>query len=508
MPACECTEWDATVWRRTRQEARTRRNMGSTMNKAAAWTTCIAFLAACSDGGDIAPPPPPQATQMAASGGDGQTAHVGTALPLELAVLGTDEDGAAAEGVSVSWTVIEGGGSVSPASSMTNASGVASAGFTLGPTAGQQRAQAEVSGLAGSPVVFTATATDDDIPPPPPPPPPVPTEIISSSGDQQIAPAGSVLPLQLSVLVTADRGVPVANVSVSWSVIDGGGTIAPASSTTNSSGEAAATFTLAPAAGPHRAQAEVSGLAGSPVIFTATATAQQPEVELRVLGGGNNVPERFSSDLWVHGSYAYTGTYGFRSEPGNQLKVWSLSASGAPTLVTSITIPDIGTVSDLQVNESGEILVLSAEIGDGGGIYLYSLANPAHPALVGSELVSAGVHTVTLASIGGRSYAFAARNPGLGNQDPIPAWFIYNIPDPATPTLVHREPIPPDYGIHDTFVRDGIAFVFAGNTGVIIYDVGNGIRGGSPADPVEVSRLVTSQGNVCCGPSVHNGWGV
>jgi hypothetical protein len=480
--------------------------MGSTMNKAAVWTTCIAFLAACSDSGDITPPPPPQATQMAAFGGDGQTAQVGTALPLELAVLVTDEDGAAVEGVSVSWTVIEGGGSVSPASSTTNASGVASAGFTLGPTAGQQRAQAEVSGLAGSPVVFTATATDDDTPPPPPPPPPVPTEIISSSGDQQIAPAGSVLPLQLSVLVTADRGVPVANVAVSWSVIDGGGTISPASSTTNSSGVASVTFTLGPAAGPQRAQAEVSNLAGSPVIFTATATVAPTGSELRVLGGGNNVPERFSSDLWVHGGYAYTGTYGFRSEPGNQLKVWSLGASGAPTLVTSIRIPDIGTVSDLQVNESGEILVLSAEIGDGGGIYLYSLADPAHPSLVGSELVSAGVHTVTLASIAGRSYAFAARNPGLGNQDPIPSWLIYDITEPATPTLVHREPIPPDYGIHDTFVRDGIAFVFAWNTGVIIYDVGNGIRGGSPAAPVEISRLVTSQGNVCCGPSVHNGW--
>ena len=36
-------------------------------------------------------------------------------------------------------------------------------------------------------------------------------------------------------------------------------------------------------------------------------------------------------------------------------------------------------------------------------------------------------------------------------------------------------PIPPAYGIHDTYVRDGLAFVFAWNTGVIIYDVGNGI---------------------------------
>ena len=44
-------------------------------------------------------------------------------------------------------------------------------------------------------------------------------------------------------------------------------------------------------------------------------------------------------------------------------------------------------------------------------------------------------------------------------------------------------PIPPDYGIHDTYVRDGLAFVFAWNTGVIIYDVGNGVAAGRPESP-------------------------
>ena len=29
-----------------------------------------------------------------------------------------------------------------------------------------------------------------------------------------------------------------------------------------------------------------------------------------VLSGGNNVPDRYSSDLWVYGSWAYTGTWG------------------------------------------------------------------------------------------------------------------------------------------------------------------------------------------------------
>jgi hypothetical protein len=117
------------------------------------------------------------------------------------------------------------------------------------------------------------------------------------------------------------------------------------------------------------------------------------------------------------------------------------------------------------------------------------------------------VHTVALSTINGRDYAFAAMNPQFsGNQtDDMPALMIYDITNPATPTLVRREPIPQNYGIHDTFVRDGLAFVFAWDEGVIIYDVGNGIRGGSPSAPVEVSQLVTAASDDNT-PSVHNGW--
>jgi hypothetical protein len=85
---------------------------------------------------------------------------------------------------------------------------------------------------------------------------------------------------------------------------------------------------------------------------------------------------------------------------------------------------------------------------------------------------------------------------------------IYDVTDPEAPTLVARIPYPQrDYSIHDTFVRDGIAFVFVwDNPGLVIYDVGNGIAGGTPRAPVELSRMVTSTNGVCCGPAVHNGW--
>jgi hypothetical protein len=87
----------------------------------------------------------------------------------------------------------------------------------------------------------------------------------------------------------------------------------------------------------------------------------------------------------------------------------------------------------------------------------------------------------------------------------VPALLIYNVTDPGNISLVATVPVPANYGIHDTFVRDGLAFVFAWDTGVIIYDVGNGMAGGSPASPVEVSRLVTSASG-STSPEVHNGW--
>jgi hypothetical protein len=225
--------------------------------------------------------------------------------------------------------------------------------------------------------------------------------------------------------------------------------------------------------------------------------------EFQVQAGGDNVPERYTSDLWVHGAYAYTGTWGGiprGNQPGDVVKIWSLDASGAPTLAESLKTPMIGTVSDVQVSDDGAVLVFSAERGSNAGLYVYGLADPLHPVFQDSALVAEGIHTATIADIAGRRYVFAAKYP----EDP--ALLIYDISSPAAMVLTASVPIPPAFGIHDTYVRDGLAFVFAWNTGMIIYDVGNGLAGGSPALPREVSRILPSDNGVAGGPAVHNGW--
>ncbi len=168
--------------------------------------------------------------------------------------------------------------------------------------------------------------------------------------------------------------------------------------------------------------------------------------------------------------------------------------AGAPTLADSIIVPGISTVSDVEVSADGTVLMFSAEGVEKAGLYLYSLEDPANPTFLDSALVGPGLHTATFGEIGGGRYAFTAKNA------PDPALLIFDVTDPADISLATTVPIPADYGIHDTYVRDGLAFVFAWNTGVIIYDVGNGIRGGSVSAPVEVGRAATEGG------ATHNGW--
>jgi hypothetical protein len=135
---------------------------------------------------------------------------------------------------------------------------------------------------------------------------------------------------------------------------------------------------------------------------------------LAPMGGGNNVGARYGSDLWVANGYGYTGTWGYRAAQGNTVNVWRLGTGGVPTLADSVKVTGIGTVSDLEVSDNGKVLMFSAENGPQQGVYYYSLANPARPTFLARSLVgspSSGIHTASMATIGGRTYVFGARDP-------------------------------------------------------------------------------------------------
>jgi len=99
---------------------------------------------------------PGAVTALARDSGDAQTGGSGTLLPVALVVRAVDRYGNAVPGVTVSWAIASGGGSITPASSVTNAQGRTRAQWTLGSTAGTETATASVGGALT--VTFTATA--------------------------------------------------------------------------------------------------------------------------------------------------------------------------------------------------------------------------------------------------------------------------------------------------------------------------------------------------------------
>lgn len=101
------------------------------------------------------------------------------------------------------------------------------------------------------------------------------TTIAVSSGNAQSAQSSQALASPIVVRVARD-GAALAGTSVSWSVASGGGSVAPATSTTGGDGLASTTWTLGPSAGANTLQASSAGANGSPVTFTATATGPAP----------------------------------------------------------------------------------------------------------------------------------------------------------------------------------------------------------------------------------------
>lgn len=96
----------------------------------------------------------------------------------------------------------------------------------------------------------------------------------TSSGNGQSAAAGVALAAPLRVVVT-NAGAPQAGVAVTWATASGG-TLAPATSSTDATGNATSVWTLGSAVGAQTATVTLAGAIGSPLPFSATATGSAP----------------------------------------------------------------------------------------------------------------------------------------------------------------------------------------------------------------------------------------
>ncbi len=228
---------------------------------------------------------PGNATTIALSSGNGQSATVATALANPYVVLVTDINGNPVQGVTVGWTATSGGGSMNPASSLTDVNGLASSNRTLGGTAGTQNATATVAGLTGSPVVFSATGT-----------PGTATQILVNGGNNQSATVNTAVVTDPSALARDAFANPVPGVAVTFTITSGGGVVncgagntTACSVNTNASGVATVTsWTLGTAAGTNTMSATRAGATGTS--FTATGTAGA--VAFVTITGGNSQTAR------------------------------------------------------------------------------------------------------------------------------------------------------------------------------------------------------------------------
>jgi hypothetical protein len=254
------------------------------------------------------------------------------------------------------------------------------------------------------------------------------------------------------------------------------------------------------------ANGQFVGYAAGPVTLTAgvgdaadtaafTLTERGLTGTFTVVGQGRE-SGRFTSDLWLWGDHAYTGTWGGREGPGgllfgNTLFAWNVSDPSGPYKVDSVRV-DARTVNDVKVRADGRIAVMTHEGSNDGlnGVTVLDMADPSDPTPLArfSRELEPGVHNVWIEG----DYAYLVVD-GVGGLR------VLDLSDPTAPTIAARYYAGSSF-LHDVYVRDGLAFLSHWNAGLIILDVGHGIAGGSPQRPVEVSRLTD------LGGQTHNAW--
>lgn len=234
-----------------------------------------------------------------------------------------------------------------------------------------------------------------------------------------------------------------------------------------------------------------AGCAGNGAVVTGPTPEVAAPADLpgrfEVVGRGP-VANTHTSDLWVFQGvdgrdYAYTGTWGAcEGCAGNLVYVWDVTNPSAPVLSDSVKV-DARVVNDVKVNQAGTVAVITREGASDrkNGIVVLDLADPAHPTVAAEywEGLTGGVHNTFIDG----NHVYAVHN---GTSDV----HVIDISDIRNPRQVGRWGVPmrPGKYLHDVNVKDGLAYVSYWDDGLVILDVGNGIKGGTPQEPELVSQ--------------------
>jgi hypothetical protein len=243
----------------------------------------------------------------------------------------------------------------------------------------------------------------------------------------------------------------------------------------------------------------VAELPGSYVITAASGneqavasiliTPRNAERGLEVIGRAP-LKDFQGAEEWITGNYAYLSTI------SDKLLVYDVSDPAHPKLTDTIKV-DARLINDVSTTADGRILVISREGASNrkNGIAFYDTSDPAHPKLLSeyTETVTGGVHS-----------AFVDSHYVYLTDDATGSMRVIDFADVKKPKEVARWEIPNQLAtmnrtgegeeiagryLHDVQVKDGLAYLAYWRDGVVILDVGNGIKGGSPEHPQFVSQL-------------------
>jgi plastocyanin len=257
---------------------------------------------------------------------------------------------------------------------------------------------------------------------------------------------------------------PVGDVAVDWAVSAGSG-----ASEIDPSG----TF-VAELAGDYTVTASIGGKEADAVVHVA------PREVGRAIEVRGRVPIKMSAaELWLHPS----GTCAYLSTIADRVYAIDITDVTHPKIVDSM-MTNARIVNDVMTTEDGKYGVFSREGASDrkNGIVVFDASNPCHPKPVSeyTQTVSGGVHS----SYVYKGYAYIT-------DDATGSMRVIDIQDPQHPKEVARwqtEQTEAGRYLHDIMVVDGLAYLAYWNDGLVILDVGNGMKGGSPTNPQFVSQ--------------------